>query len=535
MRVACIGGGPGGLFFAALLRAADPRVEVTVYERNRPDDVFGFGVVFSDAALGAIDQADPALLHALRDHGAHWNRIEVRVHGKRLRCGGNGMGAIARRTLLALLRERAAAAGVRLRFEHEVRDPGELDGFDLVVAADGANSMTRGRFAGHFLPTVDVGVTKFIWLATTYMFDGLTFVHERGPDGVFAVHGYPYSADESTFIVETDEGSWRRAGLDAFDTTQPPGPSDERSRAYLEGLFAGQVDGHPLLTNNSRWANFRTVRTRTWRHGNLVLLGDAAHTAHFSVGSGTKMAMEDAATLVRSLAEHPGDVEGALGAYEHARRPDVERIQGSARPSLSWWEHFGRYHDSFGPEQFAFHFLTRSITRGKVERRDPGFVAAMEAWWRQRHGAAPLDSPLRIEGLRLDRRVVPVRVGREGTWIESAGGGRLPALPLSRVRQSPPAPPFGLWLEAPDGEDDLPKAVAELETGAAAGAVFAAVHGGTPVTRVLLSEEARLSHELPAVLVDDGLDADGAETLLLSGRADAVGGTSDRTRKGTTP
>ena len=207
-----------------------------------PDDTFGFGVVFSDATLRGIDAVDPLLLRALTDHGVHWDEIEVRIHGERWRCGGNGMAAIARMTLLRLLHEQAATAGVDLRFEHDVPDPLRLAGdYDLVVGADGANSAVRRHLEAELQPSVTVASAKFIWLATTKLFDGLTFIHERGPDGVFAVHGYPFGPDASTFIVETDEESWRRAGLDAFDVTQPPGPE----RPGLEGLPGGAVRRPP--------------------------------------------------------------------------------------------------------------------------------------------------------------------------------------------------------------------------------------------------------------------------------------------------
>lgn len=519
MQVACVGGGPGGLFFATLLKRVRPDVQVTVFERNRPDDTFGFGVVLSGATLAGIHAADPAVGRGLEEHGAYWDEIEVRLHGERVRCGGNGMAAIHRRTLLALLHGRAARAGVDLRFEHEVRDPAELGAYDLVVAADGANSLIRSRFADHFRPTVDVAAAKFIWFGTPYLFHGLTFVHERGPDGVFAVHGYPYGPDGSTFLVETDEASWRRAGLDEFDVTRPPGVSDEKTRAYLETLFAGQIDGRPLLTNNSRWGNFRTVRTRTWWHGNLVLLGDAAHTAHFSVGSGTKMAMEDAVSLAEALGRH-ARVDAALADYEAQRRPAVEQIQGSARPSLSWWEHFGRYHDSFQPTQFAFHFLSRTITRARIARRDPDFVRRAETWWRDRAGAPPLDAPLQAGGVRFASRAVPVDASAATPTVPTADGGVLALLPPG---VSAPAARYGLWLRAPEAEDGLPLAASDLADGVAAGAGLVAVHGGNRLTRTLLCEEARLVHRTPALLVDDDLDADRAVTVLLSGRADLVG------------
>ena len=286
-----------------------------------------------------------------------------------------------------------------VRFSAEA-DVGDIvaAGYDLVVAADGANSRFRERYRDVFGPGAETATAKFIWLGTTYPFEGLTFVHERGPHGVFAVHGYPIGNGVSTFIVETDEPSWTAAGLDEFDVTQPPGLSDEKSRAYLQQLFAGQIDGHPLLVNNSRWGNFRTRRARRWRHRAggtaIALLGDAAHTAHFSVGSGTKMAMEDAIALAAAVTASPGDLDAALAEYELMRRPQVAKIQDSARPSLSWWEHFGRSHDTLPGWQFAYHFFTRSLTDGKLRRRDPDFVESAHARWKAALGAAPLDSAL---------------------------------------------------------------------------------------------------------------------------------------------
>jgi 2-polyprenyl-6-methoxyphenol hydroxylase-like FAD-dependent oxidoreductase len=404
LRVVCVGGGPGGLLFATLLKRALPDAHVTVLERNRDVDTFGFGVVFSDAALGAIDAADPVLQRALREHGVHWDRIEVRLHGERLVCGGNGMAAVRRVTLLQLLQQSARDAGVDLRFSTEVRDPAELDGYDVVVAADGANSTLRRAREDEFGPSVETATAKFIWFGTSHVFDGLTFVHQKGPHGVFAAHAYPIGEGMSTFIVETDEPTWRRAGLDAFDVTEPPGSSDETTRAYLADLFAEQIDGAPLLVNNSRWGNFRTLRTRRWHDGRVVLVGDAAHTAHFSVGSGTKMAMEDAVALAAALVATPDDVPAALDRYEAERRPGVEKIQGAARPSLSWWEHFGRSYDAMPPPQFAFHFFSRSIPRSKIAKRDPEFVAQVDAWWHGKHGAPPLQTPLEVGGVRFPGR-----------------------------------------------------------------------------------------------------------------------------------
>ncbi|OZM83186.1 FAD-dependent monooxygenase [Pseudonocardia sp. MH-G8] len=523
MRVAVAGGGPGGLFFATLLRRAAPSAEVTVFERNRADDTFGFGVVFSDRTLAGIHEADPVLRQALTEHGRHWDEIEVRLKGERIRCGGNGMAAVVRRTLLALMQARARDVGAELRFGYEVALD-DLAGYDLVVAADGTGSKIREQLEADLGIEVETATAKFIWFGTDHLFDGLTFVHERSPDGVFAVHGYPISNEVSTFIVETDEVSWRHAGLDEFDVTRPPGESDLISKAYLEKLFTDQIDGKRLLVNNSRWGNFRTRRTRRWHalappggSGQAVaLLGDAVHTAHFSVGSGTKMAMEDAVALSRALTAHPGDLPAALAEYEAAAQPSVRKIQDSARPSLAWWEHFGRYHDEFEPWQFAYHFLSRSITDSRLARRDPGFVAAGHRGWVSTHGAEPLDTPFARGGWSTSGRLVTV-VTADGVPV------RVDDLPLS---DEPRPGPWGARVAAPASEDGLPGVFARLNALAGLQPVLVAVHGGTALTRTLVCEQARMHDRLPALLVDAGDRegaADRAVTTVLSGRADLVG------------
>jgi anthraniloyl-CoA monooxygenase len=345
---------------------------------------------------------------------------------------------------------------------------------------------------------------------------------ERGPDGVFAVHGYPISDRVSTFIVETDEASWRRAGLDEFDAGQPPGPSDLTSKAYLEKLFAEQIDGRRLLVNNSRWGSFRTRRTPRWHvliPRPVVFLGDAVHTAHFSVGSGTKMAMEDAVALAGALAGHPGSLGDALSAYEAAAQPPVRRIQDSARPSLAWWEHFGSYHDAFEPWQFAYHFLTRALSDGRLARRAPDFAGASHRAWAAAHGAPPLRTPFRGDDWSAPARAVGVRPALDAVTADG------PALPLLAEAPGVTGTPWGALLRAPDAEDGLPAAAGLLASLArrADRPALAAVHGGTPLTRVLLCEEARLRLGLPALLVDPGLDQDQAVTMVLSGRADLVG------------
>lgn len=521
MRIAVVGGGPGGLFFATLIKQADCSVEVTVFERKRPDDTFGFGVVFSDRTLGIIEQADPSLSAAMAAQCRHWDAIEVRIKGERIRCRGNGMAAIVRRALLAVIQDRAREVGAELRFSTYATLE-DVAGYDLVVAADGTGSAIRESLK------VDLGVethtasAKFIWFGTDYLFDGLTFVHQDSPDGVFAVHGYPISDSVSTFIVETDENSWRRAGLDKFDTAQPPGPSDLVSKDYLQTLFADQIDGKQLLINNSRWGNFRTRRTQRWHTVEprpIALLGDAVHTAHFSVGSGTKMAMEDAIALSQALTKYPDDLTAALAAYEAAAQPAVRKIQDSARPSLAWWEHFGLYHSVLEPWPFAYHFLSRSITEARLAKRDPEFVGAAHRSWVKHNGAEPLDTPFDHRGWRTAHRLVKV-AAPNGTPLSVEG------LPLN----GPVGPgPWGIAVAAPDSEANLPvvdERLAALVTSSNP-PIVVAVFGGTALTRTLVCERARMHYRVPALLVippgDDASIRDQAVTALLSQRADLVG------------
>ena len=492
-RVAVVGGGPGGLFLATLLRRARPDAEITLFERNQATDAFGFGVVFSDATLRRINEADPVLSDALAEHGRHWDRIDVWSSGERHGFSGNGMAAIHRRLLLKILQDNAADAGVDLRFGQLAPPVDELSrDFDLVVGADGTNSAVREHLGevGH---TVETASAKFIWFGTTHLFDGLTFVHRVSEHGNFAVHGYPISNELSTFIVETDEHTWRAAGLDAFDVSQPPGPSDTASQDYLEKLFAEDISGASLVTNNSRWGNFRTRRTQRWHRGNVVMLGDAVHTAHFSVGSGTKMAMEDAVTLAEQVsAAWAGECElgTALERYEDERARSVARIQDAARPSLSWWEHFGRYQRDLDPLTFTFHFFSRSIGVTKIAQRDPELVADVRAAWEGTHGAPALDSTLPVPGSE----------------------GRLRCVLSPAEFQAYDVP----LVKAPDDEGGLAVAVEQLpETG------VVAIAGDDELAKVLLSEEARLGRGLTTILVGP-YDEDAAETLLLSGRADAV-------------
>jgi anthraniloyl-CoA monooxygenase len=504
IRVACVGGGPGGLFFSILLKRARPDIEVVLFERNRPADAFGFGVVFSDRTLARIDEADPVLHEALATYGVHWDAIAVALKGETHSFAGNGMAAVHRRVLLRELQRSATEVGVDLRFGHDIGSLDDLADFDVIVAADGANSRIRDWVEPALGSSAETAVAKFVWFGTTHLFDRLTFIHRKGEHGNFAAHAYPISDELSTFIVETDEATWRAAGLDAFDPATPPGASDEVTRRYLEKLFADDIDGAELVGNNSRWGNFRTRRTANWHAGNVVFLGDAVHTAHFSVGSGTKMAMEDAIVLARELAECGDDVTGAFERFEQQRRPEVEKIQDAAGPSLSWWEHFGRYYDALEPLDFAFHFFSRSIDIERVRRRDPGLAAEVDAAWLVRHGVGPLESPLDHAAVRLANRRLRVVEGDFGLAILDGDGNRYDEGLDVEV------------LDAPQNEH------AAASVAPARNAPIVLVRGGSATTRTLVAERARMEFDRVAVILDDDLDDASAATLILSGRADAV-------------
>jgi anthraniloyl-CoA monooxygenase len=417
MRIAVIGGGPGGLYFAALAKQLGPADEITVWERNAADDTFGFGVVFSDETLGGIEHADDWIHQRMEREFAHWDDIDVHFRGRVLTSGGHRFAAMSRKRLLGILQRRCADLGVDVRFATQAPDVDELAAtHDLVVAADGVNSGVRNRRADVFRPTLDTRHCRYMWLGTDKVLDAFTFHVKQTPYGVMQVHGYPYDAHNSTFIVEMSDAVWQRAGFDGFAAVHlPPGESDEKSVDLVADIFADELDGATLFVNNSKWVRFATVRNERWYDGNVILLGDAAHTAHFSIGSGTKLAMEDALALVACLHEQP-TVADALTAYDAERRPVVQSTQRAAQASLEWFENLGQYVDQ-DPTQFAFNIMTRSrrVTYDNLRVRDPEFVGDVDAWFAGRsrdlgHGTGevcpPLFQPFRLRGLELVNRVV---------------------------------------------------------------------------------------------------------------------------------
>ncbi|MFJ9371003.1 bifunctional salicylyl-CoA 5-hydroxylase/oxidoreductase [Nocardia sp. NPDC101769] len=414
MRIAVIGGGPAGLYFSALMKQLDPSDEITIWERNAPDDTFGFGVVFSDETLGGIEHADEQVYRAMSERFARWSDIDIHYRDEVRTSGGQGFAAMSRKELLHILQQRCAELRVAIHFRTAAPDVEELAAtHDLVLASDGLNSAVRTRFADVFGPSLDPRCNKYMWLGTDRVFEAFEFFVKHTPYGIMQVHAYPFSAGQSTFIVEMHESVWRAAGFDVFaDLEFAPGENDEKSIALLKEIFAAELDGHALQANNSKWINFTTVRNTTWRHGNIVLIGDAAHTAHFSIGSGTKLAMEDALALAACLHENDS-VAAGLDAYEIERRPVVESVQRAAQASLEWFESIGRYTDQH-PDQFAFNLLTRSrrITYDNLRLRDDGFVEAIDGWYLSEQTdeaeapRPPMFYPLRIKGVELPNRIL---------------------------------------------------------------------------------------------------------------------------------
>lgn len=412
MKVAIVGGGPGGLYLATLMKSLDAGHEITVWERNAPDDTFGFGVVFSDETLGSIEGADPVVHAAMEARFARWTDIDVTVDGHEFTVGGQGFAAMSRKELLQILQQRVADLGVTVHYRTAAPDVDRLRrDHDLVVAADGLNSTVRTTYADVFAPDLDRRHNKYIWFGTDLVFEAFQFFVKQTEWGTMQIHGYPYSGSGSTFIVEMHEDVWRRAGLDrTAQDDLPPGVSDDYAVSRIAEIFADELQGHRILTNNSKWLNFTTVRNDSWHHGNVVLLGDAAHTAHFSIGSGTKLAMEDALALTACLHEH-ADVEEALAAYQEERKPVVESTQRAAQASLEWFENIGMYAGQ-APAQFVFNLLTRSrrITFDNLKERDHAFADRMEEEFAGDQGsgevAPAMFQPVSIGRLRLQNRVI---------------------------------------------------------------------------------------------------------------------------------
>jgi anthraniloyl-CoA monooxygenase len=410
MKVVSLGGGPGGLYFSILAKKANPSWDITVVERNRPDSTFGWGVVFSDKTMDGFREADPETHALITKAFRHWDDIDVFFKGRKTTSGGHGFCGIARMKLLRIFQQRAAGLGVKLIFETEVTDPGQYaDKNDLVIASDGASSITRKKYDNIFKPNIQVRHNRFIWLGSKKKLQAFTFDFRETPWGWFNLHAYRFDEDWSTFIVELPETAWLKAGIDKME--------QHESIALCERIFAERLDGNALISNakhlsgSAVWMKFNRVLCEKWHYRNIVLIGDAAHTAHFGIGSGTKLAMEDAMSLSRVLSSHSGEVGAALEEYQQEREIEALKLQSAARNRMEWFEQVERYVD-LAPEQFTYSLLTGSqrIGHANLKLRDPGYVNGVEKWFAERsgvdHAIPPMFTPFTSRGVTLKNRVI---------------------------------------------------------------------------------------------------------------------------------
>jgi anthraniloyl-CoA monooxygenase len=439
MTVSIIGGGPAGLYLAILLKKADAAIDVRLVERNSPDATFGWGVVFSEETLGALRDADHETYLEITDTFARWDRVDIHYRRRILRSRGHSFSAIARKRLLEILQRRCFSLGVDLAFGVEV--DAAPAGADLVVGADGANSFVRRGYEAHFGTSVVPEGCKYVWFGTDLVFDAFTFIFRETEHGLFQVHAYPFDEHTSTFIVECPEQTWRHAGLHEL--------SEEESLAFCEQLFARDLRGRELYSNRSLWLDFPRVTNKVWHHGRTVLLGDAAHTAHFSIGSGTKLAMDDAIALRDALVRRAWDVEAALVDYELERQPVVERTQQAASESAAYFARVAGYRE-LEPIQFAFNLLTRSgrISHASLTVRDPAFTRTLDSWFARTAAVVappPMFAPLELRGLTLENRAVV------GPDTPSAGAGLVLSgfVAVSQAgRITPETPTIDAWTPA---------------------------------------------------------------------------------------
>ncbi|KAF0244904.1 MAG: hypothetical protein FD180_2125 [Planctomycetota bacterium] len=375
MRILVLGGGPAGLYFSLLAKKKHKDWDIRVVERNAPDATFGWGVVFNDKTQNYLKDNDEPSWRDITATFQMWDNVDVIHKGRKISIRGNRFAGIRRLAILQILQKHCLDAGVDVRFQTELSQPAQWAGFDLVVAADGVNSTVRRTYASEFGPTIDVRPNKYVWYGANTLFHGLTLIFRENEDGLWIAHAYKFDAATSTFIVETDPETWKKAGMEKRDEAE--------TRKYLQAVFADDLRGAALMSNKSAWLSFSVVKNRRWVHGNTVLIGDALHTAHFSIGSGTRLAFEDSIALFEAL-EQTGNVPAALAEFERARRPKVEDLQAAAQESMVWFE-TAKKDMHLAPEELAYVLMTRSgkIDHENLRKRDPEFVALFENW--QRH------------------------------------------------------------------------------------------------------------------------------------------------------
>ena len=413
MKIVILGGGPAGLYSGLLIKKANPRYDITIIERNAADVTYGWGVVFSDRTLASFQRADNRSYEQITDHFVIWDTIDVYYRNQKMSCGGHVISSISRKALLNILQNRCFELGINLKFSYEINDLAGLGDYDLLIAADGLNSIVRKKYESSFKPSLEYGKARYIWLGANKVLDAFTFIFRENEHGLFQVHSYPFNGTTSTFIIECDEASWLKAGLDEADEAQ--------SLAYCQQLLEENLGGATLLSNNSKWISFPMLKTQHWHHKNIVLLGDAIHTAHFSIGSGTKLAMEDAIALASALEQH-SDLETALNEYELERKPVVEIFQRAARESQSYFETLKR-HMTLDPVPFTFNLLTRSgrITYDDLRLRDQRFGDVVDRWYANKalsqsntenssatqtlFAPPPLFTPLTLRRVHLPNRI----------------------------------------------------------------------------------------------------------------------------------
>ena len=410
MRIACLGGGPAGLYFSILAKKENPSWDITVFERNRPTDTFGWGIVFSDKTMDGFRNVDPETHAEITRSFRHWDDIDVFFKGARIASGGHGFCGIARIKLLNIMQKRASHLGVKLVYKVEIADPDDYASqYDLVIASDGASSITRRKYEHIFKPNIQARRNRFVWLGSRRKLDAFTFDFRETEWGWFNLHAYRFDKEWSTFIVETPEKNWLAAGMDKME--------QKESIALCEKIFSERLEGNPLVSNarhlrgSAIWLKFNRVLCEKWFHKNIVLIGDAAHTAHFSIGSGTKLAMEDAIALARVLSTHDGNVEDALRLYQEEREIEALRLQSAARNRMEWFEEVERYvHQE--PEQFAYGLLTGSqrVGHASLKLRDSNYVQRVETWFARRCGISkplpPMFAPINVRKLTLKNRVI---------------------------------------------------------------------------------------------------------------------------------